>query len=106
MIQHAFRMQLYPGKEHEYERRHNEIWPELSSALLEAGIQSYSIWLDKPSGYLFAYMQLDDTHAVLDLPQLPIVKKWWAYMADIMHTNADNSPVAVDLSQMFRLRAD
>ena len=26
------------------------------------------------------------------LPGLPIVQRWWAYMADLMETNPDNSP--------------
>jgi L-rhamnose mutarotase len=37
------------------------------------------------------------------LPLDPIVKKWWAYMADIMETHPDNSPVAEDLDLVFHL---
>jgi L-rhamnose mutarotase len=29
------------------------------------------------------------------------MKKWWAYMADIMDTNPDNSPVQVALKPVF-----
>ena len=25
----TFKMKLYPGMEEEYERRHNELWPEM-----------------------------------------------------------------------------
>ncbi|MES2520228.1 MAG: L-rhamnose mutarotase, partial [Bacteroidota bacterium] len=35
-------------------------------------------------------------------PTLPIMKKWWAYMADIMDTNPDNSPVSTPLTCVFR----
>jgi L-rhamnose mutarotase len=28
----AFKMQLLPGKEEEYQKRHDEIWPELEAA--------------------------------------------------------------------------
>ena len=31
MQKYAFRMQLNPGMEAEYKRRHDEIWPELSA---------------------------------------------------------------------------
>jgi L-rhamnose mutarotase len=31
----------------------------------------------------------------------PIVQKWWAYMADIMETNPDNSPVSIPLPECF-----
>jgi L-rhamnose mutarotase len=29
------------------------------------------------------------------------MKKWWAYMADIMETNPDNSPVSHPLEEVF-----
>ena len=32
-----------------------------------------------------------------------ICKKWWKYMADIMETNSDNSPVTIELKEMFHL---
>jgi L-rhamnose mutarotase len=37
------------------------------------------------------------------LPQQDVMKKWWAYMKDIMLGNPDNSPVSVDLDSMFYL---
>ena len=43
----AFRMQLKPGCQTEYERRHDELWPDLGQALSEAGIYDYSIFLDE-----------------------------------------------------------
>lgn len=42
-----FKMRVKAGYEDEYKRRHNEIWPELKRLLKEAGIQNYSIALDK-----------------------------------------------------------
>lgn len=38
-----------------------------------------------------------------DLGALEIVQKWWAYMADIMETNPDNSPVSIPLPELFYL---
>lgn len=32
-----------------------------------------------------------------------INRKWWDFMADIMETNPDNSPVSVDLQEVFHL---
>ena len=29
--------------------------------------------------------------------------RWWDYMADIMETNPDNSPVSIDLKPVFHL---
>ncbi len=96
-------MQLKPGVEAEYQRRHDEIWPELSQALTEAGIRDYSIFLDRSSGTLFAVQKREDNHTADQLPGRAIMKKWWAYMADLMDTNADNSPVAKPLERVFHM---
>jgi L-rhamnose mutarotase len=38
-----------------------------------------------------------------DLGQTEIVQKWWKYMADIMKSNPDNSPVSIELEEVFYL---
>lgn len=97
----AFTMKLKPGVEAEYKRRHDEIWPELSQALTEAGIRDYSIYLDRSSGTLFAVQKRVDGHTTDNLPTLPVMQKWWVYMADLMETNPDNSPVVQPLELVF-----
>jgi L-rhamnose mutarotase len=99
----AFTMKLKPGNEAEYKRRHDEIWPELSAALTEAGIRDYSIFLDRSSGTLFGVQKRLEGHTADLLPNLPVMKRWWAYMADLMETNPDNSPVAVRLEPVFHM---
>ena len=97
----AFTMRIKPGFEAEYRKRHDEIWPELSRLLKAAGIRDYSIYLDKNTGTLFAVQKLTDNNTNNDLPSHPLMKKWWAYMADIMETNPDNSPVSHPLEEVF-----
>ena len=103
MMRNAFTMQLKPGVEEEYKRRHDEIWPELARELSSAGISDYSIFLDEQSGRLFAVQKLSDDHTASALPETDIVKKWWAYMADLMDTHPDNSPVSLPLREVFHL---
>ena len=38
-----------------------------------------------------------------DLPAHPVMRRWWAHMADIMATQPDGAPVAVPLVPMFHL---
>ncbi|GAB3794584.1 L-rhamnose mutarotase [Spirosoma humi] len=97
----AFTMKLKPGVEAEYQRRHDEIWPELTTALLEAGIRDYSIYLDHATGTLFAVQKRLPDHTADALPGLLIMQRWWAYMADLMETNSDHSPVTVPLTRVF-----
>jgi len=99
----AFRMNLFPGKAAEYRKRHDEIFPELAQALKDAGVSDYSIWLDPESCHLFGVLTRADDHRMDELPDMEIVKRWWAYMADIMATDADNVPVQIPLKKVFHL---
>ena len=103
MQQIAFKMQLKPGHAAEYQRRHDAIWPELASLLQESGVRDYSIFLDEETGALFAVLRRMDGHTMEALPQHPVMRRWWAHMADLMETQADASPVAVPLIPMFHL---
>ena len=103
MQRHAFKMQLNPGMEAEYTRRHDAIWPELAALLTAAGVSNYSIHLDRETGALFGYLERREGHTMADLPNHAVMQKWWAHMGDIMATNADGSPVAVDLVETFYL---
>lgn len=103
MQKYAFRMQLHPGMQAEYRRRHDAIWPELVDLLKAAGIRDYSIHLDPETGALFGVMWREDDHRMDDLPNHPVMRKWWAHMADIMETQPDGAPVAVPLAPMFHL---
>lgn len=97
----AFKMKLKPGCEAEYKRRHDEIWPELSRVLRESGTSNYSIFLDHETLILFAVQTLSADNTADRLPFDPVVRKWWAFMADIMETNPDCSPICVPLTEMF-----
>ena len=97
----GFKMKLYPGFKEEYKRRHDEIWPELIKLLKDEGIGNYSIFLDEETNTLFAYQEQSGSGSSQDLGTTKVVNEWWKYMADIMETNPDKSPVTVSLEQVF-----
>lgn len=99
----AFKMKLKPGCEAEYKRRHDEIWPELAQLIRESGVSDYSIFLDAETNILFAVQKQSGNESSQDLGSNPIVRKWWNYMADIMESNPDNSPVTIPLNEVFYL---
>ncbi|MBW6537138.1 MAG: L-rhamnose mutarotase [Mariniphaga sp.] len=100
----AFKMYLNEGQKEEYKKRHDQIWPELKKLLKEAGVFEYSIFLDEETNTLFAFQKVSGEGSSQDLGQTEIVKKWWKFMADIMKTNPDNSPVSVPLEEVFYLQ--
>jgi L-rhamnose mutarotase len=103
MTRHAFTMKLKPGCAAEYKRRHDELWPELAEVLRSAGISDYSIFLDEQTLTLFAVQTLAADHTANSLPQHPIVRKWWDYMAPLMEVHPGNAPVCGELKEMFDL---
>jgi L-rhamnose mutarotase len=96
-------LRVKKGYEAEYKKRHDEIWPELSKLLTQAGIRDYSIFLDRKTGDLFAVHKVTKNNTLADLPNHPLMKKWWAANADIMETNPDNSPASQPLEEVFRM---
>jgi L-rhamnose mutarotase len=101
--EYAFRMKLNPGMKAEYRKRHDEIWPELVALLREAGVSDYSIHFDEETSMLFGVLWRRDDHTMDGLRHLPVMKRWWAHMADIMETKPDNEPVAVPLETVFHM---
>jgi len=96
-------MKLFKGSEAEYKRRHDELWPELKTLLKQAGVKDYSIFLDEETNILFGYLTISDTAQLDELPDHPVMQKWWKYMKDIMETNEDSSPVNIPLKEVFYL---
>lgn len=96
-------MQLKPNHQAEYERRHNPIWAELAAMLKEFGVSNYSIFLDRDTDQLFAYAEVESETHWEAIASTEICRRWWVYMRDLMHTNADNSPIAITLKEVFHL---
>ncbi|GGC17414.1 L-rhamnose mutarotase [Parapedobacter defluvii] len=100
----AFKMKLMPNCREEYKRRHDEIWPEMVALLKESGVSDYTIFLDEESDTLFAVQrQAADGASSQDIGSHPVVQRWWRYMADIMETHSDSSPVSKPLKLVFHL---
>ena len=97
----AFKMHLNEGQKEAYKKRHDEIWPELKQLLKDAGVSEYSIFLDEETNTLFAFQKVSGEGSSQDLGKTKIVKKWWAFMADVMKANPDNSPVMSELEEVF-----
>ncbi len=97
----AFKMKLFPGCKDVYIQRHDALWPELKELFLNKGVNNFSIFLDEETNVLFAYVEVDDVRMLEELPNEFIQQKWWAFMKDIMETNADNSPFQVALAPVF-----
>lgn len=99
----GFKMKLYKGMEAEYTKRHNELWPEMRDMLHAHGGKNYSIFLDSDTNTLFGSIEIEDEELWAKAADTAINRKWWDFMADIMETNTDNSPVSTDLLPVFHM---
>ena len=96
-------MKLYDGMEDEYEKRHNALWQEMKDMIHEYGGKNYTIFLDRETNILFGYIEIENEEKWNKSAETQICRCWWDYMADIMETNPDNSPISVDLKTVFHL---
>ncbi|WP_077619361.1 L-rhamnose mutarotase [Bacillus sinesaloumensis] len=103
MIRKAFVMTVYPDMHEEYEKRHNEIWPEMVEELRRHGGKNYSIFLDKDTNRLFGYVEIEDEEKWSQMASTEINQKWWKFMEPVMETNPDSSPVSKNLKEVFHM---
>ncbi len=102
-IRKAFVMSVNSDKHQEYQKRHDELWPEMKATLKEYGASNYSIHLLAEQNLLFGYVEIADEARWAKIADTEICKKWWAYMKDVMPSHADNSPISQALQEVFYL---
>lgn len=105
MLRKAFRMSVHPGREQEYERRHRPIWPELEETLLEHGVFTYSIFLDEATNTLFGYVEIESEERWAAIARTDVCRRWWSHMRELMPANPDDSPVSLELREVFHVEA-
>ena len=65
-------------------------------------IQSFA---DPATNDLFAYVELESEQRWAAVASTDVCRRWWQYMRDLMPVNADGSPVAADLTEVFHIEA-
>ncbi len=107
MERYAWRGRIVPGSQEEYIRRHNNIWPEMKEVLEKAGIRNYSIWMQGEE--LFGYYECEKgiEYAGRVQAESEVVRKWDAYMKDILIMEKDPVTGAQPLlTQVFSFRQE
>jgi L-rhamnose mutarotase len=102
MERFAWKARILPGMLREYIKRHDEIWPEMTAVLDQAGISNYTIWSDGDE--LFGYYECENVDKAASIQaNSPVVDKWNLYMKDVMVMAFDpQTGTAVQLKQVFR----
>ena len=88
MERYAWKARVFPGKINEYQKRHDEIWPEMKELFRKAGIRTYSIWIIGDE--LFGYYECDSVAiAGAVQAQSDVKRRWSEYMSDVMTMEKD-----------------
>lgn len=103
MIRKAFLMNVNADAHEEYERRHRPVWAELEAVLKSHGASNYSIFLESSTSQLFGYVEIESEERWAAIAETDACRRWWAFMKDVMPANADDSPVSVELREVFHL---
>ena len=85
----AWILEVRPGYEEEYKKRHEKIWPEMIQMLKESGVRNYSIF--RHGLTLLGYFETDNLkNTISSINQSEINRKWGEYMAPIMKIEIDS----------------
>ena len=101
----AFVLNVKPGHEEEYARRHREVWPEVLTDLEKSGVRQMNIFM--AGRQLFLYMEVaDHAEAVRVLGESPGSVRWEEYMEPIIEyagggSYDPNNPYPDSLPEVF-----
>ena len=87
----CFVMQLHPGKEEEYQRRHDEIWPEMVEALKASGFSNYTLFRRGTTVYAYLECHPDRATAFAAMGATDVNARWQEWFSDVLAeiTDAD-----------------
>jgi L-rhamnose mutarotase len=97
----AFQLALPASNVAEYQRRHDALWPELRAAITAQGGGNYSLFAAPAIDRVFGYVEVADIARWESGATTELTRRWWRYMADLMPSNPDGSPVGSPLTEVF-----
>ncbi|WP_322935929.1 L-rhamnose mutarotase [Actinacidiphila alni] len=80
----CFLMTVIEGREKEYQRRHDEIWPELVAALRDAGVRNYSLFRRGTTVIAYAECEPDAATAFGKVGATEVNARWSAWFQDVL----------------------
>jgi L-rhamnose mutarotase len=85
----CFTLQVNPEHLDEYRSRHATVWPEMLTALRDAGWRDYSIFL-RDDGLVVGYFRTDDLAVAQEaMAATDVNRRWQAEMARFFVDNTD-----------------
>jgi L-rhamnose mutarotase len=101
----CFTLQVDPRHLDEYRRRHAAVWPDMLTALRDAGWRDYSIFV-RDDGLVVGYFLAEDLDAAqAAMAATDVNRRWQAEMAPFFVGHADGLTGIQVLQEVFNLDA-
>jgi L-rhamnose mutarotase len=91
-------LKLKPGCEQEYKKCHDELWPEMATAMRKAGV---SMVIYSYENLLFVHATATDKHSWDELDRDPVMPRWDKYMSDVLEDDDHGKTFIKNLRQVF-----
>lgn len=85
----CFTFTIRPGTEDEYQRRHDEIWPELVEAISESGFTNYSLFRRDLQVTAYAECVPDVATVFGRLGSYEVNQRWSVWFEDVIDSLTD-----------------
>jgi L-rhamnose mutarotase len=99
----CFTFEIHAGKEAEYQKRHDEIWPELVEAIRDAGLRNYSLFRRDQQVVGYVECDPDVATAFARLGPSEANVRWAAWFEDVIVELVDENGDLFTLAEVWHL---
>jgi L-rhamnose mutarotase len=99
----CFTFEIRPGTEAEYKKRHDEIWPELVTAIKDAGFANYSLFRRGTQIVAYAECEPDVATAFAKLAPTEVNARWAKWFEDVIVSLTDENGELYLLEEVWHL---
>jgi L-rhamnose mutarotase len=99
----CFLMKIQPGREDEYQRRHDEIWPELVAELQRAGVRNYTLFRRGTSVIAYAECHPDAATAFGAVGATEVNKRWAQWFTEVLAEHTDEHGNLIEATEVWHL---
>ena len=99
----CFFIELEDGAEHEYERRHDELWPEMREALIAAGYTNYSLFRRGSTVVGYAECVPDVTTVLTKMNATPVTERWNQSLQGVIKRLTDQGGSLIRAHEVWHL---
>jgi L-rhamnose mutarotase len=98
-----FSMEIRPGTEDEYQRRHDQIWPEMVQALRVSGVANYSLFRRGTEVFGYAECTPDAATAFGAAAATDANRRWAAWFEDVITRLSDEHGNLYRLQEVWHM---